>query len=293
MLRSTRCLAATCLLAWLLPPAAWGQTDPPEAKKSAAAPKTREIDIRPVAHDAWGNSKEKVRDILVSAASELWGAFPERSLKPILVEPVGGPITLFDRGPGGEYRVRLDTGDNLWAQWAFQFAHEFGHILSNYDEVSHRNQWFEETICEVASLFVLRRMADTWSHDPSPANWKKYAPALGKYAEARITRAQLPEGMTLPQWYEANARRLAMTGYDRDKNTIVAVQLLPLFEKSPASWPAIGYLAAAKKGHSESLPDFLKAWQARCPEKHRPFVAAVAASFAIDLDKVKLGQARE
>ena len=44
--------------------------------------------------------------------------FPKRSLKPILVEPLGGPITLFDRGRNGEYRVRLDTGDNSLAVFA-------------------------------------------------------------------------------------------------------------------------------------------------------------------------------
>ncbi|MBY0524121.1 MAG: hypothetical protein K2R98_12020 [Gemmataceae bacterium] len=260
---------------------------PAADEKKADAPKPRELDIRPVTHDAWGNSKETVRDILVSTANELWVYFPKRSLNPILVEPVGGPISLYDRGRNGEYRVRLDTGDNLWSQWAYQFAHEFGHILSSYDEVAHQNKWFEETVCEVASLFVLRRMAETWSKDPSPASWKRYAPAHRKYAEARIGKAKLPDGMTLPQWYEANARHLVRTGEDRDRNTLVAVQLLPVFEKTPEHWEAIAWLPKAKKGHSESLPDFLKAWQTACPEKHRAFVAAIAAKFGMDLEKVK------
>jgi hypothetical protein len=251
------------------------------------------LDIRPAAHDAWGNDPESVRAILASAANELWIYFPKRPLKPILVEPQGGPITLFDRGHNGEYRVRLDTGDNLWSQWTYQFAHEFGHILSNYDEVTHQNKWFEETICEMASLFVLQHLSDTWSKDPSPASWKKYAPHLRKYAEARITKTKLPENTTLPQWYEANARQLAKTGYDRDKNTLVAVQLLPLFDKSPEHWEAITWLAKAKKGHGESLAEFLKAWQANCPEKHRAFIAAIAAQFAIDLETVQLSPAKK
>ena len=84
-----------------------------------------------------------------------------RTLEPILVEPKGGPITLFRRGPKGEYLVRLNTGDRHWAQHAYQFAHEFTHILANYDEHERRNKWFEESICEMASLFVLRRMSET------------------------------------------------------------------------------------------------------------------------------------
>ncbi|OAI54363.1 hypothetical protein AYO44_03585 [Planctomycetaceae bacterium SCGC AG-212-F19] len=277
-----------CLLALVVAPLA-----PPAAQDQAPDPKRPELDIRPANHQAWGTATEDVRAILLATAHELWVYFPKRSLKPILVEPLGGPITLFDRGRNGEYRVRLDTGDNLWAQWAYQFAHEFGHILSNYDEVRHPNHWFEESICEVASLFVLRSMAQTWSQDPSPGSRKKYAPALRKYAEVRIGKAKLPEGKTLGQWYEVNARHLAKTGYDRDKNSLVAVQLLPLFEKTPAHWEAITWLAKAKKGHSESFADFLKAWQMDGPEKHRPFVAAIAEQFAIDLDKIKLPPARE
>lgn len=273
-----RLLALACFL--LLTSVA-GAQEKKEPRKRA------ELDIRPVAHDAWGNSKDNVRAVLLSAANELWPYFPERSLKPILVEPLGGPITLFNRGRDGEYRVKLDTGDNLWSQWAYQFAHEFGHILSNYDEVSHQNKWFEETVCEVASLFALRRMADTWSKDSASASWRRYASALRKYADDRSAKAKLPEGKTLPEWYEAHARALAKTGYDREKNTLVAVQLLPLFEKTPEHWEAIGWLAKAKKGHSESLPDYLKAWQTQCPEKHRAFVAAVADKFGIDLAKVK------
>jgi hypothetical protein len=261
-------------------------------EKKADPPKRQELDIRPVSQDAWGNNKEYVRAVLASGADTLWVHFPGRPLPPILVEPQGGPITLYDRGRNGEYRVRLDTADNLWAQWTFQFAHEFGHILSNYDEVRHQNKWFEETICEVSSLYVLRKLADTWARDPSPPNWKRYAPALRKYAEDRIRKATLPEGQTLAQWYEANARQLTRTGEDRDRNTVVAVQLLPLFEKSPDHWEAITWLAKAKKGHGESLAEFLKAWQAQCPAKHRAFVAAVADMFAINLDKVQPGQAK-
>ncbi len=255
---------------------------------AAAAPvKPRELDIRPIANKAWGGDPDDVRPVLAAAAGELWRYFPERALKPILVEPVGGPITLFDRGPGGEYRMKLDTGDNLWAQWAYQFAHEFTHILSNYDEVAHQNHWFEETVCEVGSLFALRRLAETWSKDPSPGHWKRFAPALRRYADQRIASAPLPDDVTLARWYEANARRLSKTGYDREKNCIAAVQLLPLFEKTPEHWEAVTWLAKAKKGHSESLADYLQAWQKHCPEKHCEFVAAIAGRFGIQLAKAR------
>jgi len=260
---------------------------------AAAEPAAREVDIRPIAHAAWGNRPERVQAILQSAAQEVDRHFGTPLTKPILVEPLGGPITLFDRGPGGEYRVRLDTGDNLWAQWVYQFAHEFGHIRSSFDAVSHQNKWFEETICEVASLYVLRRLAVDWGRDGKPDAWKRYAPALRKYVEARIAKAQLAEDVAFVKWYAAHARDLHRNGYDRDKNNIVAVQLLPLFEKAPEHWAAIWFLAKAKKGHAETLPEFLKAWQAHSPEKHRQFIGEVAQRFDIDLARVTLTPAKE
>jgi len=258
-----------------------------------AAEPAREIDIRPVQHQAWGNSTASVKAILLSAARELERHFPERRWQPILVEPLGGPITLFERGPGGEYRVQLDTGDNLWAQWIYQFAHEFGHILSQYDEVRHGNKWFEETICEVASLYVLLRLAETWSQEPAPAAWKRFAPSLRKYAQNRLEKSQLPEAQPFPDWYAAHARELSRTGYDREKNTIAATALLPLFQESPEQWAAIAFLAKAKKGHGETFPEYLKAWQQHSPEKHRAFIGKVGRRFGIDLTQVKLGPAKE
>ena len=64
------------------------------------------LDIRPAADTSWGGEIQNVDKVLHSAAEELWRYFPERALKPILVEPKGGPITLYSRGPNGEYLVR-------------------------------------------------------------------------------------------------------------------------------------------------------------------------------------------
>jgi hypothetical protein len=36
--------------------------------------------------------------------------------------------------------------------------------------------------------------------------------------------------------------------------------LLPLIEKTPAHWKAIGLLAKLKTGHSESFADIFQAW---------------------------------
>ncbi|MCY3017625.1 MAG: hypothetical protein NTW87_01155, partial [Planctomycetota bacterium] len=107
----------------------WAGDEQPKAASTST-----ELDIRPKKGAPWGAGLEDVDKVLHAAAGELWKYVPGRQLPPILVEPKGGPITLFDRGPNGEFRVRLDTGDAYWAQYTYQFAHEFCHILCGNKE---------------------------------------------------------------------------------------------------------------------------------------------------------------
>ena len=179
----------------------------------------RRLIIRPAPKAPWDASLRDVEKVLYSAADELWRYFPERSLPPLLVEPKGGPIVLFRRGPEGEYYVRLNTGNTYWSQYAFQFAHEFGHVLCGYREGERCNKWFEESLCETASLFALRGMSLTWKSDPPYPNWKSYAPALRDYAKSGWTARRCPRGRrwrngtnkTRPSWpsSRATAKRTA------------------------------------------------------------------------------------
>jgi len=229
----------------------------------------------------WDASLRDVEKVLRSAAAELWAHFPERKLEPILVEPKGGPIVLFRRGPQQEYQVRLNTGGTYWAQYAFQFAHEFCHILCNYREGEACNKWFEESLCEVASLFALRRMSETWKTNPPYPNWKDYARHLSGYAGKRIEQCPLPGDVTLAKWYETHADQLRKDPCQRDKNRIVAAALLPMFEEHPEHWASLGYLNSGEPVEGRSFQDYLAAWHERAPAKHRPFILQIARKFGI------------
>src|SRR5690606_30807705 len=140
-----------------------------------------------------------------------------------------GPIVLYQRAEDGGYQVRLSARDTYWAQYAFQFAHEVGHILCGYDTVQSGNHFLEETICETASLFALRQMARTWRDAPPYPNWASYARHLHQYAQDRMTSASLPEGTTLAEWYTQHAAHLRENATDREKNLLIASAVLPLF----------------------------------------------------------------
>src|SRR5262245_61871033 len=130
-----------------------------------------------VASEGWGDAgAADITKVLQSAGDALSSQFPERKFPPIEVSRSSTtPITLFQRGPAGELRVRLNVEGTYWAQFAFQFAHEMGHVVCGFEEYPNPNQWFEETLCETASLFVLGRMAERWKTRPPWPNWKDYA----------------------------------------------------------------------------------------------------------------------
>jgi hypothetical protein len=248
-----------------------------------AEPTRHPLIIRPAPKAEWKADLENVEAVLRSAAGELWAYFPGRSLKPILVEPKGGPIVLFGRGPDGEFRIRLDAGETYWSQYAFQFAHEFCHILCNYIEDDTSNKWFEESLCEMASLFALRRMAETWKTRPPYPNWKSNAPSLRKYADNRMAEAKLPADTTLAEWCKRNEAELRKDPCLRAKNRVVAGALLPLFERSPEHWEAVACLNPGKPPGRLSFQQYLEAWHKRCPAKHRAFVREIAKQFGVHI----------
>lgn len=259
-------------------------------KQGATQPAENRLVIRPAPTARWGAGTKDVEKVLYSAAGQLWVHFPQRSLKPILVEPQGGPIVLYKRGPDGEFLVRLNTGSTYWSQYAFQFAHEFCHILCDYRQQERDNRWFEESLCETASLFALRRMAAAWKTAPPYPNWKGYASALQAYADQRLKDAALPAETTLAQWYQRHAEQLREDPCRWQNNRIVARVLLPLFEKQPQHWEAVAYLNSAKPHESRSFSAYLRDWHESCPEKHKAFVRQVALKFAVLLPQQRAAQ---
>jgi hypothetical protein len=236
-----------------------------------------------VVRDGWETDRETVRKTLESTAAELWRYFPNREVRPIIVYPQGGPVTLFQRGPNGEIFIRLNTGKTFWAQYAFQFSHELCHVLCQYDADEHGNDWFEEALCELASMFTLRRMGETWKTSPPFAHWKDFAPHLTTYAEDLIRPARLPAGKTLAAWYAEHGRELQGTATNREMNRVVAAALLPLFEQCPEHWEAVTYLNEGSPPAPQSFREFVTDWHQHAPEQHRDFIRRIAAEFGITI----------
>jgi uncharacterized membrane protein YjjP (DUF1212 family) len=51
-----------------------------------------------------------------------------------------------------------------WCQFIYQFSHELTHfVIRSYKKDKDKYvKWFEETVCEAMSLFVLRFLSENW-----------------------------------------------------------------------------------------------------------------------------------
>jgi hypothetical protein len=239
-------------------------------------------------------SASNILTVSQSAALELWRFCPHTELGGIEVyyRP-DHPQTDFKRTPSGRIGIGLSVRDTHWAQYGFQFAHEFCHALANYSDnqqlvvryARHANLWLEESLCETASLFALRAMSRSWRTNPPYAAWRNYAPWLNDYVEKRLASPEhhLPAGMPFLVWFHENEAVLHHNADMRDRNTIIAIQLLPIFEAEPSGWEAITFLNRGSHDRKESLAQRLAEWRSQCPRDIRPFVTRLAAVFAVKL----------
>jgi hypothetical protein len=201
----------------------------------------------------------------------------------------------WDRDSNNKIVIGLMTGDRYWSQYAYQFAHEFCHAIANHSNgkkplgrsLKDPYIWFEESICETASLFALREMGRTWEKAPPYPNWNTYAPSLKSYVQAIIDDPEnmLPNGKNFQTWFISKQSKLKDEWTLRKNDKIIARQLLPLFEKNPYAWEAVAFLPNNNQSNDMTFPEFLLQWRKNCPPNLCSFVDEVAGVFAISLAK--------
>ncbi len=248
-----------------------------------------QADLR-VATQGWGKtSQADLNAVLQSVATAFGRHFPSRKLDPIVVTPGdGGPVVLYERAPDGAFVIRLSARDARWFQFVYQFSHELCHIYSNFDNkldaggnIADFNQWFEESVCEAASLFTLRELSREWAKAPPESVFARHAADLKAYADYFINERhrRLPDNKTLGLWFQDNHHHLARNPYHRKRNELVANILLEQFEANPASWEAIAYLNPSAEQANLVFKQYLSAWRDACPDELKEVVEQIIASF--------------
>lgn len=274
-----------CSVAWA------GGELPPAAKKSGAGRKPG-LSIQ-VHGGGWGRvSRDDIESVLQATAETLLSRLPGRPGVPIVVTHTDGPpVALYGRGAQGEFRIRLHARGENWHLYAYEFAHELCHLLSNHDahveaggEGAHANQWFEEALCETASLYVLKHLAAEWEAAPARSRWAEEGPVLRRFFDLLIAEGhrRLPADTPLAQWLQENEAALRSDPYLRQKNELVATLMLPLFEEDGGRWEALGYLNLAPEDARAGLRRYLAHWYRHAPLQHRALVGQVLALVGVD-----------
>ena len=238
----------------------------------------------------WGDaSVADIQTLLRNVQQNYFASFPEPPGGDVhVVHGTESPLIANRKSTNDPYRIYLDVSGRHWAQFSYQFAHEICHLTCGYDrfkqpgDKKHPWMWFQESLCETASLFTLRRMAETWKTNPPYRNWTDYAPHLNEYAQKLVDdpARRLPVGVRLADFYAANRMILENHATERPLNGVVANHLLPVFEKNPRGWQAVRFLPATMPG---TLPEYLRAWLTLTPVEHAAIVRAIALELGVAL----------
>jgi hypothetical protein len=245
----------------------------------------------------FGNARPvDIKAVLLSAADSIWSHCPDTRWETpgfYIYHNQDVPINDFRHRADGRIAIGLTSQGNLWAQFAYQFSHEFCHALAGHTNnwkdkwIRGRkaNHWLEESICETASLFAIRAMAKSWQTKPPYPNWKDYSEALARYASDMLDNParRLPEGKSFVDWQREHEPAMRENSNLREKNNIVAVHLLPLFEFNPSGWEAVTFHNLGQRDPEKTLAAHFTDWQAAAPEAHRKFIREMAALFGVEL----------
>ena len=240
------------------------------------------MDIRVIGCDWGGANPSNIEALLTNVASHLTRVFREPPTGSILVRATprldDDPITLFRSSLDEPFTILLPARGRRWSQFAYQFSHELCHVLSDYERLrDSRNKWFHEAICELASIFTIRRMAEAWPTRPPYPNWGEYSQSLASYAESyrALDERRVPSNMTLSTWLLSEEGSLRENCRQRDKNAVVAYSLLSIFESEPTVWNTVRKLPDS----SAMFREYMLEWHACVGPAEAPLVKRILDVF--------------
>lgn len=198
-----------------------------------------------------------------------------------IVHKPGTPIVWYNDYlglPEGQYRIGLAVTGTYWSQMSYQFAHEFCHILHNYNDsrFDDKNQWFQEGICELSTVWVLQEMAKSWANHPPYNNWRDYRFALEGYAnEILLGQSGAQYNGTSTEWldkYEDDMREQKQGVYRYDRICQLTYKFLPVFQEHPEAWNAVRQMPVS----NSKMKDYMREWYDTVDDQDKEYVKQIA-----------------
>lgn len=185
------------------------------------------------------------------------------STKPCVVIHTNGNPMCSDCGTF--HRIQLNTGDNYWCQWVYQFAHEYCHHIINGSFSGDWTDllWFEETLCELSSLYNLHEMIGFCKNK----GLFGYSLAVEEYLNELLTKNSLDypisaDGGWYPDYLELLSKKTdaSKDGYRRELYNVIAALMYPLFLENPCLWKLILHIGDIRSWNTlEALLEHLRA----------------------------------
>ncbi len=242
-------------------------------------------------HAGWGNAPtSNIRELCKNIAlhfNEVLHDEHKVDGELTIVYRAQGPIAFYRSYFGGgpdEYKIGLTVTGTYWSQFSYQFGHEFCHIMQNHDvlrSASNKNGWFHEAICELANLWVIRRMGETWENRPPYPNWVSYRHQLLNYANGwMMSRPEVQYAGTgaewLAQWEEPMRNGNA---FDYARVAQLSYKFLSVFEENPEAWNAVRQMPASQ----EKMSTYMKEWYNAVDTEDKKFVEEIAKEMGISV----------
>ena len=197
-----------------------------------------------------------------------------------------GPVTFYRTFFGGdpdEYKLGLKVTGNFWAQYAYQFGHEFCHIMHNHDDMKNsRNYWFNEAICELAAVWVIFEMGETWAHRAPYQNWVGWRHNLTSYAQGLIDNPEAQYTSTGAEWlerWEDSMRNKTPDAFTYARVSQLSYKFLDIFQDNPEAWNAIRQMPTS----SSEMATYMKEWYDDVDTEDKEFVEAIADEMGIEV----------
>jgi hypothetical protein len=169
--------------------------------------------------------------------------------------------------------VIVHFGERAWAQLAYQFGHELGHVVANSWQANAKPalpcQWVEEALVEAFSIHGLGHLAASWKADPPFPDDNAFGEAIARYRRNLIrkysTRAEEDGALRDPaRWLTGNRSKLEAFGHPLMGPS--AILVLAEYERAPACVEALGALNRWPERSGLPIGDYFRKWRASCNE---------------------------
>ncbi|MGG4607225.1 hypothetical protein [Providencia sp. Me31A] len=176
----------------------------------------------------------------------------------------GFPIALYEKN-NEDWEIILSCASGThWAQMAYQLAHELCHLYCNHSSSrGHKHKWFEESLCECASIAVLYKLGSDWNNFEISAYNATYGVDITNYINdvTNSVTTIFESNKYFACWLLNNIPKLESCSTQRDINRIIAVHLFnSILNQSPENWVAITSLNLWDCYLNDRFNDFIESW---------------------------------